>query len=136
MLRYGLMLAILAVAGAARADVEPGNWEVSITTSVPGTPGEIGPVVRTRCLSAEDARDPSHVLGPGGGCDFTDRRDDGSVYTFAIVCGGQMPMRGVGSVRYGAASMEADLELSGDAGGQSFATRSHVSARRLGPCNL
>jgi len=43
-------------------------------------------------------------------------------------------MRGVGSVRYGAASMEADLELSGDAGGQSFATRSHVSAHRLGPC--
>ena len=134
MLRCGLMLSILAVAGAARADVEPGNWEVSITTSVPGTAGEIGPVVRTRCLSADDARDPSRVLGPGGGCEFTDRRDDGSVYTFAIVCGGQMPMRGVGSVRYGAASMEADLELSGDAGGQSFATRSHVSAHRVGPC--
>ena len=26
--------------------------------------------------------------------------------------------------------------LSGDAGGQSFATRSHVSAHRVGPCNL
>jgi len=124
MLRYSLMLSILAVGGAARADVEPGNWEVSVTTSVPGTPGEIGPVVRTRCLSADDARDPSRVLGPG----------DGSVYTFAIVCDGQMPMRGVGKVRYGAASMEADLELSGDAGGQSFATRSHVSAHRVGPC--
>ena len=94
MLRYSLMLSILAVCGAARADVEPGDWEVSVTTSVPGTPGEIGPVVRTRCLSADDARDPSRVLGPGGGCEFTNRRDDGSVYTFAIVCDGQMPMRG------------------------------------------
>ena len=74
MLRYGLMLSILAVGGAAYADVEPGDWEVSVTTSVPGTPGEIGPVVRTRCLSADDARDPSRVLGPGGGCERSEER--------------------------------------------------------------
>jgi len=74
------------------------------------------------------------VLGPGGGCEFTNRRDDGSVYTFAIVCGGRCRWRGVGSVRYGAASMEADLELSETPADRAFATRSHVSARRLGPC--
>src|SRR3989442_7240930 len=73
MLRYSLMLSILTVGGAARADVEPGSWEVSVTTSVPGTPGEIGPVVRTRCLSADDAPDPSRVLGHRGGCAVTNR---------------------------------------------------------------
>ena len=127
---------LAAIPGAARADVEPGSWELSVTTSVDGMPGQIGPIVQARCLTPEDARDPGRGLGPAGasGCDFSNRRDDGNVFSFDLRCAGQVPMRGSGSVRYGAQFMEGDLELAGDAPGQKFATRSHVSGRRVGPC--
>ena len=99
-------------------------------------PGQIGPIVQTRCLTPEDARDPARVLGPAGtsGCDFSNRRDDGNVFSFDLRCGGQVPMRGSGSVRYGAQFMDGERERAGDAAGQKFATRSRVSGRRVGPC--
>ena len=130
LLRHFFIAMLAALPTTARADVEPGNWELSVTTTVDGMPGQIGPIVQTRCLTPEEARDPARVLG----CDFSNRRDDGNVFSFDLRCGGQVPMRGSGSVRYGAQFMEGELELAGDASGQKFATRSRVSGRRVGPC--
>lgn len=136
MLRHFFIAMLAAVSAAARADVEPGSWELSVTTLMDGMPGQIGPLVQTRCLTPADARDPARVLGPAGtgGCEFSNRRDDGNVFSFDLRCGGQVPMRGSGSVRYGAQFMDGELELAGDASGQKFVTRSRVSGRRVGPC--
>lgn len=130
-----LFLLLLVAATHALADVEPGNWELSATTLMQGLDQPMGPVVQTRCLSAEDARDPSRVLGSGGGCEFSNRSDSGSLFTFDVSCGGLLPMRGTGSVRYSGQAFEADLDLGADAGGgQKIGLRSRVTGRRLGPC--
>jgi uncharacterized protein DUF3617 len=136
MLRLTAVLLFLATSTLVRADVDPGNWEFTMTTTVEGMPGNVGPVTQTRCLSAEDARDPSRVLGPGGGsaCEFSNRNDTGTVFSFEISCSGQLPMRGSGTVRYSANTMNADVQLSAS-GAQNFVTRSNISARRLGPCS-
>jgi hypothetical protein len=129
-------IGILAAA-ACWADVQPGNWELSVTTSLDGQPGTVGPIVQARCFSAQDARDPTRLLGEAAsaGCEFLNRRDTGSELSFEIVCKGQLPLRGAGTVRYSSEAITADLEMSGDApDGQKFATRSTVSGRRLGPC--
>jgi len=130
MKRIFLAVAACALPWTARGDVEPGNWELTVTTSVEGMPQPIGPITQPRCISAEDARDPSRVIGARAGCEFTNRRDTGSVFTFDVNCSGQIPLRGSGSVRYTSQTMEADLQLSGEAGGQKFATRSQVSGNR------
>jgi len=68
------------------------------------------------------------------GCEFTNKRDTGSEMTFDVACGGQMPMRGKGVVRYSAQNVNGTLELAADTGGQKIMTRSQLTARRLGDC--
>jgi hypothetical protein len=124
-----LVLAILTP--LARADIEPGNWEIAATTTVQGI-REPTSFTQTRCLTAEEARDPSGLFGPASGarCQFTNRNDTGSLFTFEISCGGQPPFRGSGSVRYARDSLEGELELKTD----DFVTRSRIAGRRLGAC--
>ena len=126
------LIALFATAAAA-ADVQPGNWEMTVTLSIDGAPGAMAPVTQTRCLTEADARDPSRLVG-NAGCEFTNKRDSGSELSFDVACGGQLPMRGKGVVHYSARNLDASLELSAEGGGQKLVTRSQLTARRLGDC--
>ena len=128
-----LCLAMLAAASPVLADVEPGNWELTVTTAVDGMPAALAPVTRARCITAEEARDPSRLVG-GADCQFSNRRDSGSEISFDVACGGQLPMRGSGAVRYTAQSIDGTLNISADTGGQKIMTRSRIAGRRLGAC--
>ena len=128
-----LCFALIAAASPALADIEPGDWELTVATEIDGMPGGMAPVTRARCLSQEEARDPSRLVG-GADCQFSNRRDSGSVVSFDVACGGQLPMRGSGSMRYSPQSVEGSLEISADANGQKIITRSRIVGRRLGPC--
>lgn len=125
------LLVLLLASAPARADITPGNWEISATTVIEGM-GQPTSLSQTRCLTEADARDPSRLFAgtPGGRCDFTSRNDTGSVFTFEVTCGTNPPVVGEGSVRYDAANMEGDVELTMD----SLKTHSHITGRRLGPC--
>lgn len=114
----------------AWAGIEPGNWELSATTQMKGI-REPTNRVRTRCLTSEDARDPSRLFGSTAArCQFTNQTDTGSLLTFEIACDARRPMRGSGSVRYDRDSLEGELEIKGE----QFAARSRVTGRRLGEC--
>jgi len=131
-------LAILLLAAfplAPGADIQAGNWELSVTSQMPGMPQPIGPITQTKCISEADARDPSRLVSPSsGGCEFSNKRDDGATMSFDITCSGQVPMRGSGTVRYGAQTFDADLNLSAEMQGQKIVTSSKVTGRRLGGC--
>ena len=122
---------LLLVSAPARADISAGNWEISATTVIEGI-GQPSSFTQTRCLTEEDARDPSRLFAgtPGGRCDFTSRNDTGSVFSFQVTCGTNPPVVGEGSVRYDAASMEGEVELRMD----GLKTQSRITGRRLGPC--
>lgn len=126
-----LLLVLFIASAPARADISPGNWEISATTTIEGI-GQPSSYTQTRCLTEEDARDPSRLFAgtPGGRCDFTSRNDTGSVFTFQLTCGTNPPVVGEGSVRYDAATLEGDVELRMD----SLKTQSRITGRRLGPC--
>ena len=127
------LLLLLSHAGMA-AEVEPGNWELSVTTTLPGAEKPTA-MTQTRCISEADAKDPARLLARGS-CEFTNRKDSGSVFAFDVACGGKLPMRGSGSIRYTAQSIEGDLDLAADAGGgQKFDMRTRVTGRRTGPCS-
>jgi hypothetical protein len=128
-----IVLALVAL--PAHADIEPGNWELSASTSIQGM-AQPTSLVQTRCFTAEDARDPSRVFGasPGAPCQFSNRNDTGSLFTFDISCGGEPAMRGSGRVRYGRDVMDAEIELKTDAGPQQIVTLSRIAGRRLGAC--
>jgi hypothetical protein len=128
-----LTLACLAAAPLAALAVEPGNWELDVSTTLPGQPQ---PLVRRvqQCLTEADARDPSRVLGGAGTglCQFSNRNQSGGTFTFDVACNLPLPLKGTGVVRYTGQSMDGELDLSGDDG--AFRLRSSVAGRRLGPC--
>jgi Protein of unknown function (DUF3617) len=122
---------LLVIAFNAWADVEPGNWEISASTRLQGI-SEPTSFVQTRCLTAEDARDPGRIFGssPGVGCEFSNRNDNGSVFTFNVSCSGQPPIRGSGSVRYSRDAMDGELEMKIE----ELVTHSRITGRRIGGC--
>ena len=131
--------AALPMLGLA-AEIEPGSWEFTVNVKAEGLGAfqpKPGPVVNTRCITAEQAANPAKVMseaGARGECQFSNQRDTGSEFSFDVRCKGRVPMEGSGKMRYTARTIDGDLNLDGDARGMQFTTRSHVSARRLGPC--
>jgi len=125
------LFALALVCASAHADVSPGNWELALAVAMTGQQAPVN-AVETRCLSEAAARDPGSVLNLGGTCEFSNRNDDGSTFTFDVACTGALPMKGKGTVRYTADTMNGDLDLTDDKGG--FAMRTSVKGRRLGPC--
>ena len=133
-MRRALLAALVAFAGGALADIEPGQWEMTVATSVEGMPGGMAPVTQARCLTREDARDPTRLIGTGAGCEFSNRRDTGSEITFNVACTGQVPMSGSGAVRYTEQTVDGTLELTANLGNQRLLTRSRLAGKRLGDC--
>jgi len=137
-MRVLLLLPLLFLSPAFAVDVEPGNWELSATTQVPGSDKPMAIQPTTRCVTPEDARDPARLLGQSGRqCEFSNRRDTGSTLSFDVACKGQVPMKGSGAVRYGKESFEGNLDLTAEGvviGGQALVMKSRISGRRLGPC--
>ncbi|HYX67284.1 MAG TPA: DUF3617 family protein [Burkholderiales bacterium] len=132
------LLLALAGAPAASAGVSPGNWEFTVDVSISENAASSGPIVRTRCLSEADARDPQRVLAETGnsGCEFSNARDTGSEYTFSVDCrGGSVPVHGSGRVTYSAETLQGVIDLVAEQPNLRITTHSKVRARRLGPCN-
>lgn len=131
-----LALLFLFVIGTADARVEPGNWEFTLDSPLQGN-GNGGPIVRQRCVTAEEASDPAKVLAEARDkrCQLSNLHDNGAEYTFDVACTARVPLRGSGSVRYTASSLDGAIDLVGETQGLRLKTRSFVSGRRLGPCS-
>lgn len=122
----------------ALAGVQPGKWELTVDVSLGQGSGRTGPIVETRCISEDEARNPQRILAQTGheACIFTDARDTGAEYTFAVECrGGPVPVHGNGRVRYTAQTLEGTIELVAEQPNLRIVTHSSVKGRRLGSCN-
>lgn len=128
-----ILIGALLISPTLALAVEPGNWELSLTTMMTGQQKPAA-VTQTRCLTETDARDPSRVLGgsQSGTCNFTNRNDNGRTFTFDVACTGILPMKGKGTVNYTGETMDADLDLVAEKG--EFGMRTFVKGRRIGPC--
>jgi len=141
MQKWILAAAVAVPLAAQAAPIEPGNWEFTVDVHAEGLGAfqpKPGPIVNTRCITPEQAADPAKVMsdaGARGECQFSNQRDTGSEYSFDVRCTGRVPVEGSGTMRYSAQTIDGDIKLDGDAQGMRFTTRSHVSAKRLGPCS-
>lgn len=139
--RIFVVLWLAAVAQVALADdIQPGLWEMSLETRIPAHP-EYAPsaVTMKQCLTAQDAKDPSRVLGaaanPGAtDCVYTDKRYAGSRFSFAMQCGGSLGIRAQGEISYSATSMEGSITSTATPQGQRIELENRLSAHRLGGC--
>jgi len=135
----GVLLAFCSVMAMAD-DISPGSWQITMETRVPSEPGFTPPAFQlTQCLTADDARDPSRVLGgvsnPGAtGCNYTDQSYSGNTFTFAMQCGGGYGIKASGRIAFSANSMDGTIASTANLAGKSVETQNKISARRLGSC--
>jgi hypothetical protein len=142
-MKMKLFLPVLAVASLAYvppalAGVQPGKWELTVDVSLSQGSGRTGPIVETRCISEDEARNPQRILAESGheACIFTDARDSGAEYTFAVECrGGPVPVHGNGRVGYTAQTLDGTIDLIAEQPNLRIVTHSSVKGRRLGSCN-
>ena len=135
------LLALIFMSTAALADdISPGSWQIIMETRVPSEPGFTPPAFSlTQCLTAEDARDPSRVLGgvsnPGASnCNYTDKSYSGNTFTFAMQCGGGYGIKASGRIAFTANTMDGTIQSMANVAGKPVETQNKISARRLGGC--
>jgi hypothetical protein len=133
-----LALALSAASGHA-ADITPGLWEFTITLASGAPGGATPPPFRsTQCYGAEDARDPSRLLGkatnPGADCKYVDRNYSGNTFTFRMQCTGVMAMESAGRIDFSAEKMDGTVESKANMMGQAIEMRNNLTARRVGSC--
>ena len=131
-----LLLILLAAASLplVAQTVEPGQWEFASTLTSPGLPRPHSATI-TQCISPEDAADPTRFTArnQAEGCEVTPGSRTGDSYTWTVVCAKQ-GLRGAGKLRFGGATIESEMQMTMDQGGQKMEMLSKTSGRRLGPC--
>ena len=132
----GLIAAPLSQA----ADISPGLREISVESRVSESPGFTPPTSRmTKCFTAQDARDPSKMLGDvantgATGCTYTERNYSGSTLTFAMQCAGDFAMVSRGTISFAADTMQGNITAKANVAGQNVEMQNKISARRVGGC--
>lgn len=138
-----LLAGSLALAAPAYAeDLSPGLWEISVESRIPGMDFlRPPPNQTTQCLTAEDARDPSKLIGsistPGAkDCTYTDKNYSKSAGTFkfAMSCAGSYELHTQGDVNFTATTLDGSITATGNLNGQPAEVQNRVSARRVGNC--
>ena len=133
------LASVVAPLPGRAADISPGLWEFTITPAVGGPGGVTAPPFKsTQCYSAEDARDPSRLLGkatnPGADCKYVDRSYSGNTFTFRMQCTGVLAMESTGRIDFSSEKMEGTVDSKANMMGQGIEMQNKLTARRLGAC--
>jgi hypothetical protein len=128
-------VATLISAVAFAAEIEPGEWEFTATST-----SRLFPAPQTatfkRCIKKEEAENPDRLMAQAsqqGVCKVTPGGKSGDTYTWMMECP-KANMRGPGSARVRGATMEGETHMTGEMHGQKFELLTKVSGKRLGPC--
>lgn len=130
------MLVVLAAlaAPALGQSMEPGEWKFTSTlTSTQLPKPQVAEV--TRCLSAEEAADPTRFSGKdvAQGCTVVPGVRTASSFNWSVACAEQ-GLKGTGTLRFARGTVESEVRMVMDAQGQKIEMLSRTSGRLLGPC--
>ncbi|MES2497001.1 MAG: DUF3617 domain-containing protein [Pseudomonadota bacterium] len=147
-MRYSNSLALaccIAVSVPAQAQVQPGQWEASVTVrsiDMPGAPPQVVAMMKgkttrqTYCLTAEQAaKGPQEMLKQNPSCRFTKYSMAGGAISTSMICsqnGATMNAQANGSYTATSFNVTSTAVMSGQ---MSMKMTSTSSGRRLGPCS-
>ena len=126
---------LVACSVASAAELEPGEWEFTSTSTSRLFPGPQTASFK-RCIKKEEAQNPDKWMAEPsqqGDCKVTPGKKTADTYTWTMECP-KANMRGTGSARLTRASLEGESVMRGEARGRKFEVRTKVTGRRLGPC--
>jgi hypothetical protein len=136
-MRKGTLAAILALScgSALAAEIEPGEWEFTSTSTSRLFQGPQTATFR-RCIRKEEAANPDKwMLQPDtqGDCRLTPIAKTSDSYSWLMECP-KARMRGTGTARMSRTAMEGETQMTGEVEGRKFELRTKVTGRRTGPC--
>lgn len=135
MKKLSLAMLTLIACGPAAAQIEAGEWEFTSVSTSRLFPGPQNASFR-RCIPKEEAANPDRWManpGPQSDCRITPGAKTANTYSWQMECP-SAKMRGTGTARMTASTMDGETVMNGEVQGQKFELRTKVTGKRLGPC--
>jgi hypothetical protein len=135
MKKLAVAMLTLIACGPAAAQIEAGEWEFTSVSTSRLFPGPQNASFR-RCIPKEEAANPDRWManpGPQSDCKITPGPKTANTYSWQMECPAAK-MRGTGSARMTASTMDGETVMNGEVQGQKFELRTKVTGKRLGPC--
>jgi hypothetical protein len=135
MKKLWLAMLTLIACGPAMAQIEAGEWEFTSVSTSRLFPGPQNASFR-RCIPKEEAANPDRWMsnpGPQSDCKITPGAKTANTYSWQMECPAAK-MRGNGTARMTASTMDGETVMNGEVQGQKFELRTKVTGKRLGPC--
>lgn len=121
----------------AQGPMRPGQWESTMQMEMAGSPIQMPAMKSARCITPEDAKDPSRSLptGPEGrgnqksDCKVSDYKTSGSTVTWKMTCTSP-PSTGTGEMTYMGDTYDGTLKM--DMQGRGMTMK--IAGKRVGDC--
>lgn len=128
------LLGSLAAHGAGPA-MQPGLWEITTKTEMPGMPVAMPPQTFKHCYRAEDVADSKKTVPMDKGCKLDELTSTGNSSSWKVNCNmdGQA-MTGQGKITYSGQSYTGTSQMSGNMRGMAMKMNVAYSGRRIGEC--
>lgn len=133
-------LAVLAAVATAIAQgpIRPGRWDVTMQMQMAGSPIQMPEMKTSRCVTPEDAKDPTRSLpsGPEGrggqksDCKVSDYKVSGNTATWKMACTTPQAMTGTGEMTFTDDSYTGTLKTDMAQGQMTM----KMSGKRVGDC--
>ena len=136
------ILAFAVLAGAtiaiAQSPMRPGRWDSTMQMQMAGSPIQMPEMKSSRCVTPEDAKDPSRSLptGPEGrgnqksDCKISDYKTSGSTATWKMVCTSPQPTTGTGEMTFSDDAYTGTLKMEMAQGAMTM----KIAGKRVGEC--
>jgi hypothetical protein len=131
------LFGVSAVALIAQGGIRPGRWETTMQMEMAGSPVQMPAMKSTRCVTPEQAKDPSSLNSdPSGGrggksdCKVSDQKMSGSTMSWKITCASPQAMTGTGEMTFADDSYTGIMKMNMAQGAMSM----KMEGKRLGDC--
>lgn len=127
------LLCIAADPARAGAGFQPGEWEVTSTTELPGMPVSIPPITFRQCMQEEESM--AQQSSENSGCTMLEQQKTGDTLSWKVRCDSEQGRADIsGRLTWSGDSMQGTTTMTTDQGGQQMSITTRMQGKRLGPC--
>ena len=136
-------LGIPALCAATPAQMQPGEWRITMHMDMPGLPAQARqPQTITHCVTPEQARDPQAAMSKmnkpgknGETCKVAHSDISGNTVHWIVECTGPHPVRGDGTVTFDSdVAYHGTMQTTMNGPQGSMTLNQTLTAQRIGAC--
>lgn len=130
-----LLSAMVSVALAAAAGMQPGLWEITTRMEMPGMPMQMPPQTVQHCYTKKDLDEGKSAVprADDKSCQVKDYTLKGTTATWTMVCTGKEAMTGTGTMTWTSNSYTGNMK-SKIKDGDTLEMALNWTGKRLGDC--